>query len=96
MTGLVDKKGKEYKGYLSYNPETGKTGFSFSDPNKMREKIQPADAHKTQTAVNSEGKTNEATRNIKEHLKSGQKRPDNKKQQEQQEQKPAKSRGRKM
>ncbi|MGV3766811.1 MAG: DUF3945 domain-containing protein [Chitinophagaceae bacterium] len=96
VTGLVDRKGKEYKGYLSYNPETGKTGFSFSDPNKMREKIQPADAHKTQTAVNSEGKTNEATRNIKEPLKSGQKGPDNKKQQEQQEQKPAKSRGRKM
>lgn len=96
VTGLVDKKGKEYKGYLTYNKETGKTGFSFSNPNKMREKIQPAEAHKTQTAVNSEGKTNEATRNIREPLKSGQKEAANKKQQEQQEQKPVKSRGRKM
>jgi len=96
VTGLVDKKGKEYKGYLTYNKETGKTGFSFTNPNKLKEIIQPAEAHITQTAVNSEGKTNEATRHIKEPLKSGQKDADDKKQQEQKEQKTAKSRGRKM
>ena len=95
VSGLVDKQGKEYKGYLTFNKDNGKTGFSFTNPNKMKEKIQPSEAHKTQIAVNSEGKTNEATKNIKEPLKSGQKNPDSKKQQEQQEKPkvPAKSKG---
>ena len=96
LSGLVDKKGKEYNGYITYNKDTGKTGFEF--PNQYKERTQPTEAHKTQTAVNSEGKTNEATKNIKEPLKSGQKNPDNKKQQEQQEKPkaPAKAKGRKM
>ena len=96
VTDLVDKQGKEYKGYLTFDKETGKTGFSFNNPAKLKEKIQPAEEHKTQTAVNAEGKTNEATKNIQEPLKSGQKEPDSKKQQEQQEQKPAKSKSRKI
>ena len=97
VEGLVDKKGKEYKGYLTFDANTGKTDFSFTNPNSMKEKIQPAENHKTQTAVNSEGKTNEATRNIKEPLKPGQKEPDSKKQQLQQKPKaPVKSKGRKM
>lgn len=95
LTGLVDKKGKEYNGYITLNKETGKTDFSFQNPNKLKQQVKPTEAHKTQTAVNSEGKTNEATKNIKEPLKSGQKSPDSKKQQEQQEKPkaPAKSKG---
>ena len=93
MAGLVDKKGQTYNGYITFNKDTGKTGFEF--PNQYKERMQPTEAHKTQTAVNSEGKTNEATKNIKEPLKSGQQRPKNEKQQEQQN-KPAKSRGRKV
>lgn len=95
VTDLKDKKGKEYKGYLTFNKETGRTDFSFNNPNKMKDKIQPAEKHKTQTAVNSEGKTNEATKNIKEPLKSGQKELDSKKQQQQQEkpEAPAKTKG---
>jgi len=98
ISGLVDKKGKEYNGYITYNKETNKTDFSFQNPDKIKEQIKPSEAHKTQTAVNSEGKTNEATKNIKEPLKSGQTNPDNKKQQLQQEESntPAKSKGRKM
>lgn len=98
LSGLVDKKGKEYNGYITLNKETNKTDFSFQNPNKLKEQAKPTEAHKTQTAVNSEGKTNEATKNIKEPLKSGQKDPDSKKQQEQQEkpQAPARSKGRKM
>lgn len=96
MAGLVDKKGQTYNGYITFNKDTGKTGFEF--PNQYKERIQPAEAHKTQTAVNSQGKTNEATKNIKEPLKSGQQRPKNEKQQEQQEKQkaPAKSKGRKV
>ena len=96
VSGLVDKKGKEYNGYITYNKESGKTGFEF--PNQYKERTQPTEAHKTQTAVNSEGKTNEATKNLKEPLQKGQQAPKDKKQQEQQEKPkaPAKSKGRKM
>lgn len=95
VSGLVDKKGKEYNGYITFNKETNKTDFSFQNPNKLKEQAKPIEAHKTQTAVNSEGKTNEATKNINEPLKSGQQRPKNKQQQEQQEKPkaPAKSKG---
>lgn len=101
VSGLVDKKGKEYNGYITFNKETNKTDFSFQNPNKLKEQAKPTEAYKTQTAVNSEGKTNEATKNIKEPLKSGQKNPDSKKQQEEQEKQekpkaPTKSKGRKM
>ena len=96
IPNLVDKKGQTYNGYITFNKETGKTNFEF--PNQYKERIKPTEAHKTQTAVNSEGKTNEATKNIKEPLQKGQQAPKNKKQQEQQE-KPetlGKSKGRKM
>ena len=96
ISGLVDKKGKEYNGYITYNKESGKTGFEF--PNQYKERTQPTEAHKTQTAVNSEGKTNEATKNLKEPLQKGQQTPKDKKQQELQEKPkaPAKSKARKM
>jgi len=88
VTGLIDGKGKEYKGYLTFNKETGKTDFSFTNPNKLKDQVQTAEANKTQVAVNSEGKTNEATKNIDEPLKPQQQQPDNIKQQEQQQQQP--------
>lgn len=98
ISGLVDKKGKEYNGYITYNKQTNKTDFSFRNPDKIKEQAKPMETHKTQTAVNSEGKTNESTKNLKEPLKSGQTNPDSKKQQQQQEahEAPAKSKGRKI
>jgi len=98
VSGLVDKKSKGYNGYITFNKDTNKTDFSFQNPNKIKEQAKPTEAHKTQTAVNSEDKTNETTKNIKEPLQSGQTNPDNKKQQEQQEapEVTAKSKGRKM
>lgn len=98
ITGLIDKKGKEYNGYITFDKQTNKTDFSFQNPDKLKEQVKPAEAHKVQTAVNSEGKTNEATKNSHEPLKSAQTNPDTKKQQEQQQefQAPDKSKGRKM
>lgn len=98
IDGLLDKKGQKYQGYITLNKETGKTDFSFKNPNKLKELAKPVEAHKTQTAVNSEGKTNEATKNIKEPLQPKQQTPKNKMQQGKQEKPkaPAKSRGRKM
>ncbi|MGJ1450215.1 DUF3945 domain-containing protein [Sphingobacterium spiritivorum] len=94
IDGLKDKKGQPYQGYITFNKDTGKTNFEF--PNHYKERVKPTEAHKTQTAVNSEGKTNEATKNVQEPLKSGQQSPKNEKQQEQQDNKPAKSKGRKI
>lgn len=98
VSGLVDRKGKEYNGYITFNKETNRTDFSFQNPNRIKEQTKPTEAHKMQTAVNSDGKTNEVTKNLKGPLKSGQKNPDSKEQQEQQEaaKAPAKSKGRKM
>lgn len=95
VDGLVDGKGKAYQGYITFNKETSKTDFSFTNPNKLKEKAQPSEDHKTQKAVNSDGKTNEATKNLKEPLESKQQQPANK-QQEAQQKKPVRSKGRKM
>ncbi|MDR6487229.1 hypothetical protein J2799_001714 [Chryseobacterium vietnamense] len=95
VDGLTDSKGKAYQGYITFNKETSKTEFSFTNPNKLKENAQPAEDHKTQKAVNSDGRTNEATKNIKEPLQSKQQQPANK-QQEEQQKKPAKSKGRKI
>jgi hypothetical protein len=98
VDGLKDKKGQSYQGYITFNKDTAKTEFSFQNPDKLKTQAKPAETHKTQTAVNSEGKSNEATKNVKEPLSSAQQAPKNNKQQEQQEkpQAPAKSKGRKM
>jgi hypothetical protein len=95
VDGLVDGKGKAYQGYITFNKETSKTDFSFTNPNKLKEKAQTSEDHKTQKAVNSDGKTNEATKNLKEPLDSKQQQPTNK-QQEAQQKKPVRSKGRKM
>jgi len=95
VDGLTDGKGKAYQGYITFNKETFKTDFSFTNPNKLKEKSQPSEDHKTQQAVNSDGKTNEATKNIKEPLQPKQQQPANK-QQEDQLNKPVKSKGRRM
>ncbi len=96
---FVDGKGQRYPGYVSFNKEKG--NFDFSFPDKLKEQAKPAETHKTQVAVNSDGKTNEATKKIKEPLKSAQSAPASKKQQEKQEEvevttAPAKRKGRKM
>lgn len=97
VSDFIDGKGQPYKGYVTLNAETGKFDFSFRNPDKLKDKIVPAETHKTQVAVNSEGKTNEATKNINEPLKPQQTAPVNKQQQEKQEPpKPAKSKGMKM
>jgi hypothetical protein len=84
VDGLVDKKGKGYSGYITLNKESGKTDFLFPQQYKdalSAGKVIPDDRHKTQVAVNSEGKTDEATKNVKEPLKKGQTLPSEKQKQ---------------
>ncbi|KYH06692.1 hypothetical protein A1704_23045 [Chryseobacterium cucumeris] len=84
VDGLTDAKGKAYQGYITFNKETSKTDFLFTHPNQLKEGAKPTEDHKTQTAVNTQGKTNEATKNIKEPLESKQQQPVNKQQEDQQ------------
>lgn len=106
VKGLKDKEGQEYNAYVKVNHEKEKLDFYKFNPDKAKEKakeITPANEHKTQVAVNSEGKTNEATKHTKEPLKPGQATPTGEqkkkreeKKEEQKPDKPKKSQGRKM
>ncbi len=101
---LKDKEGQEYNAYVKVNHEKGKLDFYKFNPDKAKAKeITPTNEHKTQVAVNSEGKTNEATKHTKEPLKPGQATPTGQqkkkweeKKEEQTTDKPKKSQGRKM
>lgn len=85
MTGLLDKAGQPFNAYVKPNFEQNKFDFLKWNPAKSRTKeLTPDNASKIQVAVNSDGKTNEATRNVKEPLTQEQTKPTQ--EQEQQEQ----------
>ena len=96
---LYDKNGKKYTGYITLNKETHTTDFMF--PPDYRKALAagtviPDDRHKTQVEVNNNGKTNEATKNLKEPLQSGQTQPTEKQaKKQQQDEKAEKKKGRK-
>lgn len=91
VKGLIDQKGQEYNAYVKVSPEEQKLRFYRWNPNK-KEGVTPDNASKTQVAVNSQGKTNEATKQSNAPLKKEQTQP-TEKHAEQQQQKP---RGRKL
>lgn len=89
VTGMTDKAGEQFNAYVNVNTEKEKLDFYKWNPDRAKKQgaeVTPDNASKTQVAVNSEGKTNEATKDIKGSLKEGQTQP-NEKQQEQQEKK---------
>jgi hypothetical protein len=95
VSGLKDKKDKGYSGYITLNKETGKTDFMFPKAYKdalAEGKVIPDNRHKTQVAVNSEGKTDEATKKVKEPLNQGQNKPTEKQAEKQEQEKPKKGR----
>ncbi|MDL2239147.1 DUF3945 domain-containing protein [Bacteroidales bacterium OttesenSCG-928-K22] len=102
VKGMKDGKGEEYNAYVKINHEKGKLDFYQFNPDKAKEKskdVSPADESKTQVAVNSEGKTNEATKQSNEALKSKQVEPNEnqqKKQEEKKQESPKKSKGMKV
>ena len=74
----MEKDGQDqpYNAYIKFNREKGKPDFSRANPDKAQAKeIVPATESRTQVAVNSDGKTNEATKHQKEPLKQGQQKP---------------------
>ena len=85
VSGLVDKKGKQYHGYITWKPGE-KPDFMFPKDYKAaleEGRVKPAVENEVQVAVNSEGKTNEATKSLKEALQSAQQRPTGEQQQQQ-------------
>ena len=78
VKGMKDKAGQEYNAYINVNHKDNKLDFFRFNPDKAKQnakEITPANEHKTQVAVNSEGKTNEATKKLDESLKKGQNKP---------------------
>ena len=73
-----DKNGKPYRGYITWQPGQKYPAFMFPKDYKTaleEGRVKPAVENEVQVAVNSEGKTNEATKSLKEALQSAQTRP---------------------
>lgn len=71
VTGMKDQGGQEFNAYVKINDEKGKLDFYKWNPDKAQTKgteVTPDNNSKTQVAVNSEGKTDEATKHLKEPL----------------------------
>ena len=101
LKNMVDKEGKSFNAYVRMDKEQNRPRFYKWNPDKKQETgkekvVAVAEEHKTQVAVNNQGKTNEATKNVNEPLKSGQTQPTAAQKQKQDENKQKKSRGRKM
>lgn len=78
VSGMKDKEGQEFNAYVKINDEKGKLDFYKWNPDKAQTKgaeVTPDKNSKTQIAVNSGGKTNEATKHVKEPLNKEQVNP---------------------
>lgn len=79
-----DGKGEPYTAYVKYNFEAGKPKYFRANPDVSQAKVvAPASESRTQVAVNTDGKTNEATKNVREPLRQGQTQPTGRQQQRQ-------------
>lgn len=101
LKNMVDKEGQPFNAYVKMDKEQNRPRFYKWNPDKKQETgkekmVAVAEEHKTQVAVNNHGKTNEATKDVKEPLKTGQTQPTAAQKQKQDENKQKKSRGRKM
>ena len=99
LKNMVDKEGNSFNAYVRMDKEQNRPRFYKWNPDKSHknDKVEAvAEEHKTQVAVNNHGKTNEATKSVKEPLKTGQTQPTAAQKQKQDENKHKKSRGRKM
>lgn len=81
-----DGKGEPYTAYVRYDYAAGKPRYYQKDPDQVPVKQAiPASESQTQVAVNTEGKTNEATKHIAEPLSKAQAYPKTEQQQNRQE-----------
>jgi hypothetical protein len=93
----MDEKLKDQDVLLVREKGSSELNVAKMDKAGKVKQTSPDDRHKTQVAVNSEGKTTEATKNVKEPLNKGQIQPTEKQAEKQEKQKkPKKSKGMKM
>ena len=86
IEGMTDKKGQKFNAYVRPNHEKVKYDFSRKRPEQSQiYEVKPDAASRTQVAVNSEGKIDEATKHIGEPLQRGQTAPANEEQQRRQQ-----------
>lgn len=75
---VKDGQGQPFNAWVKPNFELGKMDFFKWNPDKAKRQgaeVKPANESRTQVAVNSEGKTVEAVKGVKEPLKQGQQQP---------------------
>mgnify|MGYP000755534374 FL=1 len=83
LENVPDDKGNPATIYIKFNHEKGRP-FRYDNNPDTAQKVAPSNESRTQIAVNNEGKTNEATKHVKEPLQQGQTAPANERQQRQQ------------
>ena len=74
LDGVPDKQGVPSTMYLKFSPDKGRPLTYTNDPDKAVTQT-PASESQTQVAVNSEGKTNEQTKGVKEPFENDFGRP---------------------
>ena len=95
LENVTDKQGFHATMYIRFNPEKGRPYRYDTNPDNAQ-KVAPSNESRTQVAVNSEGKTNEATKKLKEPLQKGQTAPKDTAQQQQQENGKKRNKGMRM
>ena len=83
LANAKDDQGQPCTKYLKFNFEKGRP-LTYSQNPDLAQTVAPSNESRTQLAVNNEGKTNEATKHVKEPLQQGQTAPKNETQQKQQ------------
>ena len=94
LANAKDDQGQPCTKYLKFDREKGRP-LTYSANPDLAQTVAPSNESRTQLAVNNEGKTNEATKHLKEPLTQGQTAPKGDAQKQQQE-KPKKSKGMKV
>lgn len=83
LANAKDDQGQPCTKYLKFSHEKGRP-LTYSQNPDLAQTVAPSNESRTQLAVNNEGKTNEATKHVKELLQQGQTAPKDETQQKRQ------------
>ena len=83
LANAKDDQGQPCTKYLKFSFEKGRP-LTYSQNPDLAQTVTPSNESRTQLAVNNEGKTNEATKHVKEPLQQGQTAPKDETQQKRQ------------
>ena len=86
LANAKDDQGQPCTKYLKFDREKGRP-LTYSQNPDLAQTVAPSNESRTQLAVNNGGKTNEATKHLKEPLQQGQSAPKDEAQQKQQNKK---------